>query len=458
MKRREFFRGAAGVASVVLPTVGKVAAPCMPNFFQIAGGSSITSTCREIPPGDAPAWFTNLPAGQWGAVAGGTGTRLVDCVYRPYITNGTGNYAGSPSSITAAWTGGAVDQGRGEYLLCANGGHGDYSGNECYAISVRDATPRWRRLTDPTPQSHVLFDNNPGPRGAVNADGRPRSMHSTFQTYGDGRVWFPEQNSFASPGGGTVHAVISFNRDSLGTGSTPQPWTAANLGPWTLHEPPNFGPFDATSTLFGRADWDRVGHKVWAVGGNNNVFSGFYWSVNTSGANIGQSTVYRKEPLDNFNSWIAIAHDLRILIAAGTHYNKIWILHLDRVGQANDWEAVSNVSGSAFFEGGAGAVYVKANASLAIANPKSTGSSFYKLKIPTKLVGGQVQYDPSGTWAWSLREPGGVPVTVPANGGNNHVYSKWNIVEDMGNGQSAIVVQTDIGLPLYVYKIQASGL
>jgi hypothetical protein len=294
----------------------------------------------------------------------------------------------------------------------------------------------------------------------VNADGRPRAMHSTFECYGDGRVWFPEQNSYASPAGDTTHACISFDRDSLGEGATPLPWTASNLGPWTLHPKPDFGGFGVTATAFGRADWDRVGHKVWAVGGNNNINNPFYWSVETAGANIGRSVVYRKGgSLDNFNSWVAIAHDLRIMICGGNALNRIWVFNMDRAGQATDWQGVTNVSGSGSFYGsGAGAVYVQANRSLAIANPKVTGSSIRKLQIPTMLVNGQVQYDPNGTWVWSTLNPLGASVVVPNNGGNNDTNSKWNIVENMGNGQSAIIVLTDIGLPLYVYKIPRAGL
>ncbi len=194
------------------------------------------------------------------------------------------------------------------------------------------------------------------------------------------------------------------------------------------------------------------------MGGNNNVNNPYYWSVNTTGANLGQSTVYHKgNSLDNFNSWTVIAHDLRVMIVGGSFGNKIWVFSMDKAGAADDWQAVSNVSGTGFFESGAGGAYVQANHTIAVANPVSTGSAIYRLRIPTKIVGGQVQYDAAGSWVWTKLSPGGTPPFVPANG-NDDTYSKWNIIEDMGNGQSAIVVLTAIDGPVYVYKVPKSGL
>ena len=43
---------------------------------------------------------------------------------------------GSRHAIVTAWTGGCVDQDRGELILAANGGHTDYAGNEVYACQL----------------------------------------------------------------------------------------------------------------------------------------------------------------------------------------------------------------------------------------------------------------------------------------------------------------------------------
>jgi hypothetical protein len=201
-----------------------------------------------------------------------------------------------------------------------------------------------------------------------------------------------------------------------------------------------------------------VGHKVWGLGGNNNVNSPEYWSVDTTGATLGTTHLYsRGGSLDNFNSWVAVAHDLRILVAGGSYHEKIFVLAMDRAGEADDWQEVANVSGTGFFESGAGGAYVIANHSIAAANPKNTHNAIYKLQIPVKTVAGHDAYDAAGAWKWSRLDPGGATVSFPT-GGNNDINTKWNIVEDMGNTQSAIVAATSTQGAVYVYKLPLAGL
>jgi hypothetical protein len=221
----------------------------------------------------------------------------------------------------------------------------------------------------------------------------------------------------------------------------------------------NFGSVgysDLSAMIFGVAAWDRVAHKVWALGGNsaNNTL---YWSVDTSGATLGQSAVWAKgQSYGDWGSWIAIAYDLRILIAADYLRKVITVLNLAIVGQSGDWQQVSNVTGPGYYQQGAGGVYVVANHSIACGDPRSTGTTINKLQIPTKTVSGQIAYDPAGQWIWTAENPSGPPITAPS--GNSDTYSKWNIVEDMGNGQSALVVVTDITGPTYIYKIPIAGI
>ncbi|HEY7253689.1 MAG TPA: hypothetical protein VIG37_24580 [Methylomirabilota bacterium] len=79
---------------------------------------------------------------------------------------------GTPTSIMSAWTGGVWDPVREALILPANGGHGDYGGNEVYAFFLSSLS--WQRLTDPSPVHP--------PNRTIEAlpDGRPASRH----TYG----------------------------------------------------------------------------------------------------------------------------------------------------------------------------------------------------------------------------------------------------------------------------------
>jgi hypothetical protein len=133
--------------------------------------TTVTTPPPSTPTATAPAWFINQTPGTWISIASGAGQRIQDVLPNPIPHSA--QLADQPSSITSAWTGGAVDQSRGEYMLCANGGHADYPGNECYALSTRDTTPSWRRLTDPTPNN--MFGNL-SVEGRTYLDGRPRSM------------------------------------------------------------------------------------------------------------------------------------------------------------------------------------------------------------------------------------------------------------------------------------------
>jgi hypothetical protein len=420
----------------------------VPDDASWAGDGSPTSWDG----GPAPAWFANAKEGEWIAIANAPSQRIRAVLPNPvpHVTNAPDN----PGGIMTAWTGGGIDQVRGELMLVANGGHADYPGNEGYAISLREANPAWRRLSDPTPNDKLLT-GAPGPTGALNADGRPRAMHSTFECFGDDRMWFVYDNAYTSPAGDSMSASFSYNRAFAGMpgpGGSPLPWTTG-LGPWTIHPNPNAN----WTNGFGKAAWDRVGHKVWAVGGNNNINGPEYWSVDTSGPTIGTPKLYKQGgTLDNFNGWVAIAHDLRILVAGGSFTKNVFVLQLDQAGTSGAWQKVTSSTGTGFFDQGSGGAYVIANHTIAIANPKTTGSSIYRLKIPTKQVGGKDAYDPNGTWAWSKVTPPGVTLT-PAPG-NSDVNSKWGIVEDMGGNTSALVTALDIDGPVYVYKLPKTGL
>jgi hypothetical protein len=452
MKRREFVTLASvGAASALIaPFAARAASssPCPPPTVSIQGGQSVSTSCVAAAPGSAPQWFVKMADATWGTIAAsGTIAKVLPNPV-PHVAGGPDQ----PASIMSAWTGGGVDQNRGEFILAGNGGHADYPGNEAYALSVRDENPAWRRLADPTPNDQ-LGDTNTTGNGSYN-DGRPRAMHSTFECYGDGRVWFPLQNSVTSNDGGTVNRVVAFNRDMLGSASSPLPWSASSLGPWEIYGAPFAAGQYLGGVIFGVSAFDRIGHKVWALGGNGANYS-VYWSVDTAGSTLGKITKYQaNQPFGNWGTWVVVATDLRILVA-GDHLRQV-ITVLDLTNPTNITQ-VSNVTGTGFFTQGGGGAYIPANKTIAVGNAQGAGTAIRKLKIPTKISGGQTVYDPNGQWQWnSISASSAVTMSIPA--GNSDSYTKWNVIEDMGNGQSAIVVATDINGPVYVYKVPLAGL
>jgi hypothetical protein len=327
--------------------------------------------------------------------------------------------------------------------MCANGGHADYPGNEAYALSLRAATPAWRRLSDPTPNGSFGSITNEG--GGLYADGRPRAMHNTFQCFGDGRVWMPVMNSVTSPGGGSVNRQVSWNRDLLGAAATPAPYAT---NPWN-----DYGSLSGVNmnvALFGVGVFHRYRHRAYGLGGNsaNNTN---WWYTNTIGPSIGTGAAFTSgQSFGHWGGWVICAHDLDIIVAGDHLRNVITVLDC----ATNTWTQISNVSGSGYYTSTSAGVYVAKNRTIGIGDPPRLGSTIYRLTIPTTTINGKVVYNPSGTWAWSNFTPTGATVTSEAV----HTYSKWNIVEDMGDGRSAIVYCGGIDYPTYVYKIPAAGL
>lgn len=76
--------------------------------------------------------------------------------------------------VVDAWNGAAIDQ-RGARLFVYGGGHGDYWGNEVYALDLRQW--RWRRLSEPSIPGESFHDRA-AEKTARMADGSPRVPHT----------------------------------------------------------------------------------------------------------------------------------------------------------------------------------------------------------------------------------------------------------------------------------------
>lgn len=152
-----------------------------------------------------------------------------------------------------------------------------------------------------------------------------------------------------------------------------------------------------------------------------------------------------------FPVWGAVAYDLGIIVVGNEYSSDVRVLNI----ASNTWSTVTNVTGQGYFRNGAGGVYVIQNHTIAVADPRNTNSSIYKLSIP---VSGNA-YNPAGQWVWTKMNPSGPsPASFEDPGSNNSANSKFNIVEDMGNGQSAIIFLPNIHGPIYVYKVPINGL
>jgi hypothetical protein len=81
------------------------------------------------------------------------------------------------------------------------------------------------------------------------------------------------------------------------------------------------------------------------------------------------------------------------------------------------------------------------------------GRDLRRLEIPTRPDG---SFDPKGAFRYSTVPGAGDVATTATN--YRGTYGKFNIVEDMGDGQSALVLATDTNGPVLVYKLPTGGL
>ena len=155
---------------------------------------------------------------------------------------------------------GAADTKRNR-LIVWGGGHGDYQGNEIYALNLAAMPPTMTRLTDPSAWNYsISYESNP--------DGTPTSRH----TYND-LVYLPVQDALFSFSGGLPS----------GTG-TNHTWmfTFAD-SKWHAQDPVNgWDPTSISNSVTGAAcAYDPNTQTVFCIDGNTNYLLRYNPATNT---------------------------------------------------------------------------------------------------------------------------------------------------------------------------------
>lgn len=144
---------------------------------------------------------------------------------------------GNCASVIGAWSGGAWDPVHNRFLVFG-GGHGDYSGNELYALELGTGT--WSILSQPSSPTQRSQDPLP--------DGKPVSRHSY-----DGLQYLTHANRFFAHGG-------SRWQDGSGTSVT---WLfESETGTWTNRMPTVANRF--TGCCSEATAYDPVTRRVYA--------------------------------------------------------------------------------------------------------------------------------------------------------------------------------------------------
>lgn len=404
----------------------------------------------------APAWFTSQTERTWTQVAtgGAGGNRIVDVAPSPLPPGGDGINA-----IHNNWTGACLYQAGGEYYLPAQGGHNGYYGNEIYALKLREAVPSWQRIWGPTPNAQILTDspgyNAPDPS---HADGNPRPTHGWHipMCTADGRIWLPGIGDYANPVGYWSTAAYSIAR----TEPMPTNWRYHGRL-WTYV--PGGAPGSTFDFQSGPGAYDRVTGFIWRAAAY--ATSDGVCSIDTaaciaaadparSGPATPGSTIY---PIDLGGNpfgpaWSVIVGDRpgdqvtrRCWVVGSSNESLLYIMDLTA---ANPSFVTRTVSGSPAGWGAVGAAYHAPSRKIVLAGTEF-GAQVRTLSMSTT--------DPlTATWSWGALTNNSGSATPTAGYQYQGTFSKLQMIDDMGDGRSALVLMCDVSAGTYVYKLPAT--
>jgi hypothetical protein len=145
-----------------------------------------------------PTWAAAAAVNTWVPITGTEQQRIDNtgafCNWsygaRPQTTN-FALYSGDASSVNInnvdnwSYCGIAVDHSTSTAWSAANGGHGDYFGNEVYKLDLRSNTPRWAIVKEPTRNITVENALDVTNDGYNRSDGSPVSRHTYWANWFD---------------------------------------------------------------------------------------------------------------------------------------------------------------------------------------------------------------------------------------------------------------------------------
>lgn len=129
-----------------------------------------------------PTWRSGQAVGEWREIASTLSTRaaLVPTNIAKK-TDGSSAIAGGTGARTDAWCGLSIDTRSSTVWAAANGGHGDYSGNEVICLNLSADIPEWVEWCPGSSGNVVRFTEAPGDSALSRyTDGMPCSSHSYY--------------------------------------------------------------------------------------------------------------------------------------------------------------------------------------------------------------------------------------------------------------------------------------
>ncbi len=406
-------------------------------------------------------WFSEQEEKTWTAIAGGggfgaawqNGARQTD------VKPANHTEYGAFQNLGYAWTGGVAIQATAEFGQVVEGGHSTWHGNDIYLIGLRFETPAWRRVYGPSAVAQIVTGDPSGTNAPfdANRDGTPRTSHGWFNRIAsNSRLWV-----FRTSDGDSAVSTTncwSIDRNNLAAG-------------WMYHGRAFANP-GTSSFYFGRGpsahdpDTDKVYWAMEATAGTHDtVIVDVAAAVRagnqpSTGPQIPGSVLVGKatptSPGALVNSWSAIARvgSHRAWIVGSPNYSRIYIMNLD--DPVAGW-ITQTPSGTGQFGVGAGAVYHSPSQALLVGGVLNGGNPngiIHKLNVPSN------PFSSGYSWQTIANRSGGVTPSVPGSEVDQYrgTFGKFRMINDMGDGRSALVMHTSTIGPVFVYKLPFGGL
>lgn len=419
----------------------------------------------------APQWFLDMAELTVTPIAGGAGygaawqngARITD-VAPDYTTDYPGD-GDSLENIMTDWTGGAMYQAGGQFIMGCQGGHDSYYPNEVYSLALRVEVPGWQRIWGPTPNAQIVrseYSPSYNPPYTGYADSAPRTSHGWFSNIVTSAGRFITTFDDANPSGTWGTGCHSLDLTNTGAG-----WTFHGRLWETLPGPAGNeflyqsgpGGYDPVANVFWRAAEGAVSSPIanGVVGVNVSTMVAAGAQSTGTGPQVPGSTLYNHDYGTALQgSWSVVLDDLspRCWACANTVDDELWLFDVESPGTAGSPTArtVKTTSGSptAFIDG-LGAVYHKPSAAILVGGIAEGGS----LVMRKLAISGSNPKTAAYTWS-SVTLSGSTPSFDATQWKGS--YSKWQLVEDMGNGQSLIVFATEVDGPTYGIKLPMAGV
>jgi hypothetical protein len=311
-------------------------------------------------------------------------------------------------------------------VLASNGGHTNYTGNEVYVFKFNQATPAWYRMTDPSSAAMDGTESN-----GRKVDGTPLSTHSyANHAYGmNGKIYLCMMGSNATSGAGS-NRVWAWDRNNFSANTGTRGWSDLGLA-------------GTGSTVDdGFADYDPITNRIW-FGQRREPGSSQFGYVNCSTDAVTALALGGV----NFSGSGTATYSMGRVIYRGSE--SVLLCYGDNARRTINCQSPTSLS-TPTFSGTLPAAYdgmvFDAEHEQLIAWRAST-SDLLVSDLPTNML--------TGTYAWQLVSAvAGNPGAASPNG----TYGRFNIIRDMGDGRSALVLVNNTTSQVYVYKIPQSGL